>query len=117
MAESLRPTRSQRTVHLSEMRPIHELYLLETDVLQKELGEVSERLARFLDQEAVAVMEFERTNLNRYFSSGSESHAAKQREADYHSLQEREDVLTFTKEVKALTLIRDYLIRLIEWRQ
>lgn len=103
-------------VRNSEMRPIHSLHSLDTDTLLAELSEVCERLDRFLGQEAVAVIEYERANVNRYFASQAESHAAKQREADHFTLTERDDVLTFAREVKGLTAIRDHITKLIDWR-
>jgi hypothetical protein len=107
---------SPRMGQSSEMRPIHELHSLDTDILLAELGEVCERLDRFLSQEAVATIEYERANVNRYFSSMAESHAAKQREADHFTLTERDDVLTFAREVKGLTAVRDHITKLIDWR-
>lgn len=103
-------------VHLSEMRPIHSLHSLDTDTLLAELGEVCERLDRFMGQEAVAVIEYERANVNRYFASSADSHAARQREADHFTLTERDDVLTFAREVKGLSAVRDHITKLIDWR-
>jgi hypothetical protein len=77
---------------------------------------VNQLLVNAYMQQATAQTSLDRVHVTRYFQSGSESHAAKTRDADAATMQERDDLVEFTQQVACHLTVSHFLEKLIEWK-
>jgi hypothetical protein len=95
---------------------LQELIEQDTGVLVAALAEVTANRLNALEQHAKAQMLFDRTYINRYMQSSANSHAAKDREAEFHAQAYKEDQTEFAKQIALHTTVADFITRLIDWR-
>jgi hypothetical protein len=98
------------------MRPVREYHALEVADLEVELSEVHSLLLQSMEQLAKARTALQCDNLTMYWQSTEDSHAARQRFADYNTQTQFADVIEFEQLVAAYRVNYDTLIAMIAWR-
>jgi len=99
------------------MRPIRDYHLLSIPDLEDELSVVADLLYRSIEMLGRVKTTHHCDNLLYYYQSSGESHAAKQREADYNTQNQLSDVIEFEQQVAAYRLSYETLVSFISWRR
>ena len=100
------------------MRPIRDYPLLDLPDLAYELAEISTLLTDSLTILGRAKTTLDCDNLDAYFNKvEADSHAARQRLADYTTQNQRADVVELEQQVAAYRVNYELLTNLITWRE
>jgi len=99
------------------MRPIRDYPSLTVPDLEDELCQVASVLERTMEALAKAKTVHHCDNLRFYYENLEESHAARQRVADYNTQTQFADVIEFEQAVAAYRLNYETLISFISWRR
>jgi hypothetical protein len=99
------------------MRPIRDYPSLTVSDLEDELCQVATVLERAMQALAQARTVHNCDLLKFYYESAEESHAARQRAADYNTQTQLADVIEFEQQVAAYRLNYETLVSFISWRR
>ena len=99
------------------MRPIRDYHTLSIPDLEAEVCIVGDLLYRSIEQVGKFRVQHHCDNLLFYHESQAESHAAKQRQADYNTQNQFADLVEFEQQVIAYRLSYETLVAMISWRR
>jgi hypothetical protein len=98
------------------MRPIRDYPLLDLPDLAAELAEIGTLLSDSMTMLGRARTVLDCDNLQQYYQAEADSHAARQRIADYMTQNQRADVVELEMQVAAYRVNYELLTNIIGWR-
>lgn len=99
------------------MRPIRDYPTLSIPELEDELASIATVLARSMEALGSAKVTYNCDQLQFYYQSPDDTHAARQRFADYNTQTQFADVQEFEQQVAAYRLNYETLVAFISWRR
>jgi hypothetical protein len=99
------------------MRPIRDYHLLSIPDLEDEFTTVADLLFKSIEMLGKFKTTHHCDNLSYYYQADADSHAAKQRMADYNTQNQFSDVIEFEQQVAAYRLSYETLVAIISWRR
>lgn len=97
------------------MRAVASYRDLSTDQLISELGEVAGELSGAYTELAAVRVQYMWLFLQAYGASPETSVSGRDRDGERAAVAVKEDEHTLLGQIESLTVIRDYLVKLVEW--